>query len=228
MFLKLQSAISLFTCSCLISFAASPTDVGVLVTNGGAQVDGTAVHGNSTLFQGSQVKAGEATSNIRFSDGSTLVLQPGAAVKVYRDRSELQQGIAVQRAIDGRTLVADGLKVSSSSANGSVVVGIKDSSYFEAVAQDAPGEVRTPQGTLVARLEPGKPLSFSISEANPEGAGIPSGGGRGQQGGAAPAARTPFTVGSIIFLAVVAAGGVLLGLAAAGKLGNGGPSVSTP
>ena len=59
MLVKLQSAVSLFTCSCLVSLAASPSSIGFVVTSGQAQVDGAVVHGNSTLFQGSVVQAGE-------------------------------------------------------------------------------------------------------------------------------------------------------------------------
>jgi hypothetical protein len=228
MFLKLQSAISLFTCSCLVSFAASPANVGILVTNGSAQVDGTAIHGNSTLFQGSEVKAGEISSDLRFTDGSTLVLQPGATVKVYRDHSELKQGTVMQRGASGHTLIADDLKISSLSADGTVLVGVKDSSHLEAVAQNAPAEVRTPTGNLIARLEPGQPLNFTIKAISADGAAALPPDGGGQAGGAAPAATGPvWTAGSITFLAVVAAGGTLLGLAAAGKLSSG-PSVSTP
>ncbi len=52
MLIKLQSAIALFTCGCLVSVAASPSSIGFVVTSGQVQVDGALVHGNSTLFQG--------------------------------------------------------------------------------------------------------------------------------------------------------------------------------
>jgi hypothetical protein len=231
MLLRTQSVIALLTCACFTASASTQSGIGIVVTNGQAFVDGAVVQGNSNLFQGSEIKAGESASNIRFSDGSTLTLQPGAAVKVYRDHSELQQGVATQRASDGRTLVADGLKVSSSTANGSVLVGIKDDSHFEAVAQGAPAEVRTPTGTLVARLDPGKPLSFAIKEMAPGVAEPPSGGGGGGNGQAAPAATGGgfWTVGNIVFIVVVFAVGTVVGLAAAGEFSSG-PShpVSNP
>jgi hypothetical protein len=146
--------------------ASSPASIGVLVTNGQAQVDGAAVHGNSTLFQGSEVKASEITSDLRFADGANLVLQPGATAKVYRDHAELQQGIAMQRG-SGHVLVADGLKVTPLEANGAVTIGVQDSRHVEMSAVGSPAEVRTPTGELVARLEPGQPLSFNISSGVP-------------------------------------------------------------
>jgi hypothetical protein len=160
MLVKLQSAIALFTCGCLVSVAASPSSIGFVVTNGQAQIDGAVVHGNSTLFQGSVVQAGSATSDLMFPGGSNLLLQPDSTVKVYREYAVLQKGAVVQRGTHG--LVADGLKISSVSTQGAIVVGMKDKSHLEVAAQGGPAEVRTSTGALVARLEAGKALSFAI------------------------------------------------------------------
>jgi hypothetical protein len=160
MLVKLQSAIALFTCGCLVSVAASPSSIGFVVTNGQALLDGAVVHGNSTLFQGSVVQAGSATSDLMFPGGANLLLQPDSAVKVYREYAVLQKGAVIQRGTHG--LVANGLKISSLSTHGAVVVGMKDRLHIEVAAQGGPAEVRTSGGTLVARLEPGKALSFAL------------------------------------------------------------------
>jgi len=162
MLLRIQSALSLFTCGCLVAAASNPSGIGIVVTNGQAQVDGTVVHGNSTLFQGSVVQADKVTSDLRFSNGSNLVLQPGSAVKVYSEHAVVQQGTVVQRGTAPYALVANGLKVSSSSPQGAVLVGVKDSSHLEVAAQAGSAEVRTAGGDLLARLEPGKTLNFAI------------------------------------------------------------------
>ena len=160
MFVKLQSAIALFTSSCLVSVAASPSSVGFVVTNGQAQVDGVPVQGNSTLFQGSVVQAGSVTSDLMFPGGSNLLLQPDSAVQVYREYAVLQRGGATQRG--AHTLVADGLRVSSLSPQGAVFVGLQDKYHLKVAAQGGSAEVRNPAGELVARLEPGKALSFVV------------------------------------------------------------------
>jgi hypothetical protein len=160
MLVKLQSAIALFTSSCLVSVAASPSSVGFVVTNGQAQVDGAAVKGNSTLFQGSVVEAGSVTSDLMFPGGSNLLLQPDSAVKVYREYAVLQRGEATQRG--AHVLVADGLKVSSLSPQGSVFIDLQDKSHLKVAAQGGAAEVRNPAGVLLARLEPGKVLSFVV------------------------------------------------------------------
>jgi hypothetical protein len=157
---KLQSAIALFTSSCLVSVAASPSSIGFVVTNGHAQIDGAPVQGNSTLFQGSVVQAGSVTSDLMFPGGSNLLLQPDSAAKVYREYAVLQRGGAIQRG--PHPLVADGLKVSSLSPQGAVFIDLQDKSHLKVAAQGGPAEVRNPAGVLVARLEPGKVLSFVV------------------------------------------------------------------
>jgi hypothetical protein len=168
---KLQSAIALLTSSCLVCVAASPSSVGIVVTSGQAQVDGAIVRGNSTLFQGSLVQAGTATSDLMLPGGSNLLLQPDSAVKVYRGYAVLEHGAAVQRG--SNTLVADGLKISSLSPQGSVFVAIQDGSRLSVAAQGGAAEVRNPAGDLVARLEPGKALSFAIQAASQDSNGSP-------------------------------------------------------
>ena len=160
MLVKLQSAISLLTCGCLVCVAASPTSIGFVVTSGQAQVDGAMVRGNSTLFQGNEVMAGNATSDLMFPGGSNLLLQPGATAKVFRDYGVLEHGAAIQRG--PHPLVANGLKVSSLSSQGAVFVDVQDASHVRVLAQGGVAEVRNPAGVLVARLDSGKALTFAV------------------------------------------------------------------
>ncbi len=172
MLVKLQSAIALFTSSCLVSVAASPSSVGFVVTNGQAQVDGAVVQGNSTLFQGSVVQAGVVTSDLMFPGGSSLLLQPDSTAKVYREYAVLQRGGAIQHG--AHALVADGLKVSSLSPQGAVFVDVQDKSHLKVIAQNGAAEVRNPAGVVVARLEPGKSLSLAIQASQQNSTPAPS------------------------------------------------------
>ena len=165
MHVKLQSAISLFTSGCLVSLAASPSSIGFVVTSGQVQVDGAVVRGNSTLFQGNVVRAGDATSDLMFPGGANLLLQPGSTVTVFRDYGVLEDGSAVQRG--QHALVADGLKVSSLSSQGAVFVDVQDKSHLKVTAQNGAAEVRNSAGVVVARLEAGKALSFTV-QASPQ------------------------------------------------------------
>jgi hypothetical protein len=163
MLIRLHSAIALFTSGCLVCVAAAPSNVGFVVTNGEVRVDGSAVRGNSTLFQGSLVQADTATSDLIFPGGSNLLLQPDSAVRVYREYAVLQSGTAIQRGSHG--LVADGLRFFSLSPQGSILVGMKDASHLEVTARGGPADVRNTAGTLVAHLEPGRAFTFSLQDA---------------------------------------------------------------
>jgi hypothetical protein len=172
MLVKLQSAVSLFTCSCLVSLGASPSSIGFVVTSGQAQVDGATVHGNSTLFQGNVVQTGNATSDLMFPGGSNLLLQPGSTITVFRESSVLEHGASVQRG--PHALFADGLKVSSLSSQGAVLVDMQDSFHIKVAALGGPAEVRNPAGRLVARLESGKALSFAVQVSQQNSTSPPS------------------------------------------------------
>jgi hypothetical protein len=162
MLVRVQSAIALFTCGCLAAVAASPSSVGFVVTSGQVQIDGAVVRGNSTLFQGNVVQAGEATSDLMFPGGSNLLLQPGAAVEVFRDYGILRHGTATERG--SHPLIAGGMRISSLSPQGAVFVDMHDRGQFKVAAQGGAAEVRTSAGALVARLDAGKSLTFNIQE----------------------------------------------------------------
>jgi len=163
---NLQSAVALLTCGCMAGYASVPIGIGILVTDRPALVDGISIRGNATLFSGNVVQAASASSSLRFADGSSLVLQPGAQVRVFRDSSVLEQGVATQTGSTRRELIVDGLAIIALSEHGAVAAAWRDGSHFQAVADNGPAEVRTPVGKLVARLNPGESRNFTISAAS--------------------------------------------------------------
>jgi hypothetical protein len=187
MYLRLQSAVSLFTCSCLISVASAtpPTatsstttssTIGLVMSSGEVQVDGSSVQSNSAIFSGSLVSSGDAISSVQFSDGTKAVMRPGATMKVFRDYSVLQQGVTMQRGVDKHAVLADGLRISGATPNAVALIEVKDASHVEVAAQAGETDVWTSSGNLVARVEPGKALSFGLDEASTSG--IPANGVR--------------------------------------------------
>ncbi len=294
MILRLQSAISLLTCSCLITVAsAASSNIGLVMTTGEVEIDGSRVPGPAAIFSGNLISSGDRSSSLQFSDGTNAVMKPGATMTVYRERSVLQRGVTMQRGVDKHSLFADGLRISGATPNAAVLVGVKDASYFEVAAQEGESDVWSSSGSLVARVEPGMTLNFALSQATQadenqekerkvcgdlkenyqltdvlsnvtyqlQGSGLepfvkksvrvtgttPGGNPSGSApqilvvstikklnrpcvtgAGAAPAAAGGITSkGGIAFLVFVAAGGVLLGLGAAGTLGTS-PSPVTP
>jgi len=165
MILRFQSAISLITCSCLISTAsATSSSIGLVMSTGEVQVDGLKVPTTSAIFSGNLISSGDRSANLQFSDGTSALMRPGSTMTVYRERSVLQQGITMQRGLDKHPVLADGLRISSAAPNAVALVGVRDSSHIEVAAQEGEADVLAPSGNLVARVEPGRTLSFAIGE----------------------------------------------------------------
>ncbi|MHB1934977.1 MAG: FecR family protein [Acidobacteriaceae bacterium] len=162
MLLKIQAAVSLFTCTCMLGATSVPA-IGTVTTNGEVQVDGSAVRSNATLFNGSVLQATVVRSDVRLADGSKIVLNPGSRMTLYRDHAVLEQGLTLQRNAEKHAVVANGLRVSSENANGAVLVDVQDRTHMEVSARSGVADVRTPAGDLVARIEPGKALSFNTA-----------------------------------------------------------------
>jgi len=166
MFLKIQAAVSLFTCTCMLGATTVPTSsIGTVTANGEINVDGSAIRSNSTLFNGSVVQTSAVRSDVRLADGSQLVLNPDSRMTLYRDHAVLEQGLTMQRNAGKHAVIANGLKVSSETPNGVVLVDIQNRSHMEVAARSGAADVRTPAGDLVARIEPGKALSFDTAPA---------------------------------------------------------------
>jgi hypothetical protein len=162
-----QSAISIFTCSCLICMASTTgSSIGVVMTTGSAQIDGLQVPGTSAIFSGSSISSGDRSASVQFSDGTTAVMRPGARLSAYRGYSVLQHGVMMQREIDRHPIVADGLRISGAVSHAAALVGVRDASYVEVAAQEGEADVLAPSGELVAKVEPGKTLSFTIAQAD--------------------------------------------------------------
>jgi len=161
MFLKIQAAVSLFTCTCMLGATTLPaSSIGTVTSNGEIQVDGSAIRSNSTLFNGSVVQTSGVRSDVRFSDGSQLVLNPDSRMTLYRDHAVLEQGLTMQRNAGKHTVIANGLRVSSETPHGVVLVGIQNKTHMEVAVRSGVVDVQTPTGDLVARIEPGKALGF--------------------------------------------------------------------
>lgn len=164
MYLKIQAAVSLLTCTSMVGAATLPaTSIGTVTANGEIQVDGSAIRSNSTLFDGSVVQTSAIRSDVRLADGSRVVLNPDSRMTLYRDHSVLEQGLTMQQNAGKHAVIANGLKVSSETPTGVVLVGIKSATHMEVRAQSGAADVRTPAGDLVARIEPGKALSFNTA-----------------------------------------------------------------
>ena len=167
----LRSALSLLTCSCMVSVSsASPSDIGIVMSSGKVTVDGSEVPGTSVIFSGSQVLSEDTNSILQFRDGTRAEMRPRTKLVAYGERSELRQGIAFQSGVNKHPMLADGLTISSKVPGAEVLVGIIDDSHFVVEAKRGESEVSDPSdpsGAVVARIEPGTIMKFEMAQAAP-------------------------------------------------------------
>jgi hypothetical protein len=168
MILRLRSAVALLTCWSFVSTvsaASTNLSIGLAMTNGDVQVDGVPAPGNAAIFSGSRIASGSGISNLKFSDGTSALLRPSSQMTVYAERSVLLKGVAMQRGAEKHPVIADGLRISGATPEANVLVEVKDDSHFQVAAEGGELDVRSSTGNLIARVEPGKNLSFTISQA---------------------------------------------------------------
>jgi len=135
------------------------------MTSGSVQVDGSRAPGTSAIFAGNLISSEDRPANLQYSDGTSGVMNPGAIMAVYREHSVLQRGIALQRGIGKHPVLANGLRISGATPTATALIGVRDASYFEVAAKEGESDVWTSSGDLVARVEPGKTLNFTIGQA---------------------------------------------------------------
>jgi len=145
------------------------------MTTGDVQVDGARVPGNSAIFPGNLIASGDRSLSLQFSDGTSAVMKPDATITVYREHSVLQKGVMLQTRADKHPMLADGLQISGTAADTIVIVGVRDDSHIEVATQQGESSVTTSSGGLVARVEPGRILSFTITQAPTQGPGQTNG-----------------------------------------------------
>jgi hypothetical protein len=146
------------------------------------------VAGNATLFEGSTVES-SGYSRIELKSGTRMDLGAGSQAKIFSTHATLDRGQSEIQSGTGFELNANSLRIRPVGDNTVLRVKI-DGGAVTVEARNAPVEVSNSAGLLVARVNPGLPLSFMQGA----GASFESTGCVLQRGGAAivvePASKT--------------------------------------
>lgn len=151
------------------SFAvASAPVIGMASAASGLTLDNAKVSGNTTLFEGSKLQA-EGYSHVRLSNGTRLDLGAGSKVQVFANHASLESGVGEIQSASGFEMDAKTLKIRPSAANSIARVKLDSGNRVMVTALNAPVNVLNREGLLVARVNPGLPLSF-LPQAGGSGA----------------------------------------------------------
>ena len=158
---SVQSQIALILAVNLsLGMAAAPA-VGIVTARGSFTLDNSSIAGNATLFEGSRIETGVASSQLQLNNGARMQLAAQSSGIVYRDRLVLEKGVGrVYHA--GKFLVeANSLQIRPGDDNGSTQVSIRQSGQVQVAALMGPVRVTSANGVLLANLQEGKTVEFT-------------------------------------------------------------------
>ena len=148
--------------SLLVLSAAS--SIGFVKSTGEFRVDGVAVRGNGTVFEGNLVETATARSVIQLA-GAEITLAPESRARVYRDRTVLEKGSGFVKDGSRHVIEAATLRIVPSVRDSVVQVEITSPTYVTVATRGGAAEVRNSSGVLTASLLPGMALAFNPQAA---------------------------------------------------------------
>ena len=151
------------TCLCIagsLFVLSAASSIGFVKSTGEFRVDGAAVRGNGTLFDGNLIETAAARSVIRFADAE-VTLAPESRARVYRDRTVLEKGSGFVRDGARHVIEAATLRIVPSARDSVVQVEITSPTYVTVATRNGAAEVRNSSGVLTASLLPGMAVAFN-------------------------------------------------------------------
>jgi hypothetical protein len=150
---------SLLVTGSLLAISAASPSIGFVKSAGEFRVDGSAVRGNGTVFEGALVETSNARSIIQLA-GAQITLAPDSRVRVYRDRTVLEKGSGLVKDGARHIVEAATLRIAPAASNSVVQIEITGPSHVTVATSGGAAEVRNASGVLTASLRPGMALAF--------------------------------------------------------------------
>jgi hypothetical protein len=155
---------SLLVTGSLLSVSAASPSIGFVKSAGEFRVDGSAVRGNGTVFEGALVETSTARSIIQLA-GVQITLAPDSRVRVYRDRTVLEKGSSLVKDGARHVVEAATLRIAPAARGSVVQIEITGPSHVTVATSGGAAEVRNSSGVLTASLRPGMALAFDPQAA---------------------------------------------------------------
>jgi hypothetical protein len=153
-----KPALTLIFSGCFLVLAAA-SSIGTVKSSGEFRVDGAAIRGNGTLFEGDLVETAGVRSVVQLG-GTQLTLLPASRAKVYHDRTVIEKGSGLLTGAAIHSVEAASLRITPVAANAVLQVDVAAPNRVAVTARNGSAEVRNASGVLVASLRPGVALAF--------------------------------------------------------------------
>src|ERR1017187_2158885 len=157
---------SFLVVACPFVLVAAPPSIGTVRSPGQFRVNGSAISGNSTLFDGDVVETAGARSVVQLAD-ARLTLMPASRARIFRDHTVLEAGSETLYAAQSQSVEAVTLRIAPAVKESVVQVEISAPNCVSVAARGGAAEVRNSSGVLVASMPSGRALVFRPQAASP-------------------------------------------------------------
>jgi hypothetical protein len=163
----IKFALSLLTIGCLLALTAAPASIGIVKSTGQFRVNGSAIPGNSNLFEGDVVETAGGRSIVQIG-ATQFTLLPESRAHIFHDRTVLEKGSGLLTGPQNHTVEAATLRIASVTKNSVIQVEVSAPNRISVATRQGGAEVRNSSGVLVASMRSGTALAF---DADPQSAG---------------------------------------------------------
>jgi len=140
--------------------AATPV-IGIVTASGHFTLDRSQVWGNATVFEGSVVETGSASSEVALRNGAKLQLAKDSRARILSDRVVIEKGTGQVSAPESFEVNAANLRVHS---NGRLRIDLGQSVEIASLVGSA--RVSSASGMLLAAIPAGRTMNFGPQAAN--------------------------------------------------------------
>jgi hypothetical protein len=148
------------------SASGATNPIGTVSARGDIRVDGYAVSGNGTLFDGTTVETGQATATLRLDNGTEIMLAINSHGVVYGDHLVLLQGKSQLKTFGTPFILeADGLRVVPTEPNVLGIVSLGPANTVDIAALAGDFRVVDHASLSVAHVSRGAAISFPAAQS---------------------------------------------------------------
>jgi hypothetical protein len=142
------------------AIAATPA-IGIVTASGHFTLDRSQVWGNATVFEGSVVETGSASSEIALRNGAKLQLAKDSRARILSDRVVIEKGIGQVSAPESFEVNAANLRIHSTGR-----LRVNFGQTVEIASLLGSGRVSSASGMLLAAIPAGRTMNFGPQAAN--------------------------------------------------------------
>jgi len=143
-----------------VAIAASPA-IGIVTASGHFTLDRSQVWGNATVFEGSTIETGAASSEVALRSGAKLQLAKDSRARILSDRIVMEKGIGQVSAPESFEVNAGNLRIHS---DGRLRVSVGEGVQIASLTGVA--RVSSASGMLLAAIPAGRTMNFTPQAAN--------------------------------------------------------------